>query len=305
MTQNPPFRQLFPVDLQVHSTCSDGTETPRELVAHAARLGIQVLALTDHDSVLGMEEAIQAGRSEDVRVLPGIEFSTEQEPTQDFFEINILGYGLRHRDPALLKVLDRVMESRLQQKIRQIEKLQSFGLDVPVEEVLALAGGVPGRPHIAQVIMARNPGRFRSVDEIFQQYLNPDAPQSAYVQREFSLRVEEAIQLTHQAGGVAVLAHPGIYHRVQDVDQAVRRMVAMGLDGIEVWYPYHRLPARRLSGREPGAIVAHFQALAEELGLLKTGGSDYHGKRKPNLLGEAGLTLERWRELCERTGWEA
>jgi hypothetical protein len=295
----------LPVDLQTHSTCSDGTETPSELVAHAARLGIQVLAITDHDSVLSVDEALDAGKRHDVFVLPAIEFSTASEQERDFLDINILGYGIDHNAPALVEMLQKVMDSRLQQKIRQIERLQAYGLDVPVDEVLGLAGGVPGRPHIAQVIMARNPGRFRSVNEIFEQFLVANAPNSTYVQREFSLRVEEAIELTHQAGGIAVLAHPGIYNRVRDIDNAVKRMTKAGLDGIEIWYPYHLVSRSSFPTAKPDEIIAHFDELADELHLLKTGGSDYHGKRKPNLLGETGMQLADWRILCQETGWQA
>lgn len=294
---------IYPIDLQVHSTCSDGTETPADLVAHAARLGIQVLALTDHDSVLGVDEALQAGKAQGVRILPAIEFSTTSEPDRDFLDINILGYGIRHDDPTLQEMLQRVIDSRVEQKIRQIERLQAYGIDVPVDEVLALAGGVPGRPHIAQIAIARNPDRFSSIGEVFEQYLAADAPNSTYVQRAFSLRVEEAIELTHQAGGSAVLAHPGIYGRVQDIDDAVHRMVAAGLDGIEICYPYAREARRSLAAASPAQTIAHFDELADRFGLLKTGGSDYHGERKRNRLGEMGLQPAQWERLQERCGW--
>lgn len=291
---------VYPIDLQVHSTRSDGTETPEELVAHAARLDICILAITDHDSVLGFQEAHAAAHRHGIRLIPAIEFSTRHEPERDFLDINILGYGFDPNHPQLQEVLRQVMESRLEQKIRQIERLQSYGVRVPVEEVLALAGGVPGRPHIAQVALKHNPDRFTSIDDVFRQFLAVDAPHSTYVQRTFSLRVEDAIQVTHAAGGLAVLAHPGIYHRVQDLDGAIRRMVDAGLDGIEVRYPYHRERRRLPAGMSPQAVVDHFAGVACRFGLLATGGSDYHGARKPNRLGEAGLTWEEWEILAER-----
>jgi predicted metal-dependent phosphoesterase TrpH len=291
---------LYPVDLQVHSTCSDGTETPSELVTHAARLGIRVLALTDHDSVLGVSEAQKAGLHHGIEVIPAIEFSTTSERERDFLDINILGYGIRHQDADLLSALDAIIEARIAQKIRQIEKLQSYGVHVPVEEVLALAGGVPGRPHIAQIAIKHNPDRFQSISDVFAQYLAADAPYSTYVKRSYSLTVELAIELTHAAGGVAVLAHPGIYHRVQNIDDAISRMVAAGLDGIEINYPYWREERHTLSGASPQETMAHFTEIARRYNLLMTGGSDYHGERKINRLGESGLTEEAWRQLKER-----
>ncbi len=292
---------LSPIDLQTHSTRSDGTETPTELVAHAARLGIRVLALTDHDSVLGVDEALAAGVAHGVRVIPALEFSTTSERKRDFLDINILAYGIRPNDPDLQAMLQAVIDSRIAQKIEQIEKLQGYGFDIPVQDVLDRAGGVPGRPHMAQILMERNPGRFVDMQQVFREYLAADAENSTYVTRTFSLRVEETIEVTHQAGGVAVLAHPGIYDRVQDVDGVVRRLKAAGLDGLEIWYPYrHSRGQTHLSPAEEQALIRHFSELADELGLLKTGGSDYHGAVKPLIhLGMAGLNEAQWREL----GW--
>ena len=295
--------KTYPVDLQVHSTRSDGTLSPEELVREAAEKGVRVLALTDHDSVLGVAEAQEAAAALGLELVPAIEFSTRHEPERDFLDINILGYGIDPDNPELQDVLRTVMESRVEQKIRQIEKLQSYGVHVPVDEVLALAGGVPGRPHIAQVALKHNPDRFTSIDDVFRLYLASDSPNSTFVQRGFSLQVEDAIRVVHAAGGVAVLAHPGVYVRVRDVDGAVRRMVDAGLDGLEVWYPYWREERRSGRNGSPQAVIAHFGALAEELGLLMTGGSDYHGRRKPNRLAEAGLSWEQWETLRPRLGW--
>jgi hypothetical protein len=292
-----PDTPRWPVDLQAHTACSDGSDAPADLVARAARLGLRVLAITDHDTVLGLGEALAAGTTLGVEVVPGLEFSTRHELARDYADINILAYGFRLDDPGLRQVLAEVAASRLDQKVRQIEKLQAHGIDVSVDEVLALAGGVPGRVHIAQVALARNPHRFASIGDVFDQYLAADAPNSTYVTRRFSLTVEDAIDVTHAACGTAVLAHPGLYPRVRDVDGVIRRLAQAGLDGLEVNYPY--VEAR--SKATPAAarrLVAHFGALAAELGLLQTGGSDYHGAAKPAIeLGQAGLSDEAWRAL--------
>jgi predicted metal-dependent phosphoesterase TrpH len=295
----------YPVDLQVHSTCSDGTDTPEALVAYAAALGIRVLALTDHDNVQGIAAATQAGQQQGVWILPALEFSTRSDRALDLLDINILAYGIDPAHPELTGVLQRVVESRIEQKIRQIERLQGYGVDIAVDEVLARAGGVPGRLHIAQVALERNPLRFESVQEVFDLYLVPDAPNPTYVARTFSLAVEEAIAVTHAAGGIAVLAHPGSYTRVQDVDAAVRRMRAMGLDGLEVNYTYAQNRGHRgASPAQEEQVIAHFRELARELELIQTGGSDYHGAAKPGITpGMAGLTLAEWTALADRLGW--
>jgi predicted metal-dependent phosphoesterase TrpH len=296
----------FPVDLQVHSTASDGTDTPTTLVQLAAARGVRVLALTDHDSVLGVDEAMTAGRAAGVWVIPALEFSTLSERERDYADINILAYGIDPHNPDLAAILQRVIDSRIEQKIRQIERLQSYGVDVPVAAVLESAQGVPGRVHIARVALERNPHRFTSIQDVFAQYLAPDAPNSTYVVRAFSLRVEDAIEVAHAAGGIAVLAHPGSYTRVRDVDDAVRRMKETGLDGLEVNYTYAQNRGHYgASAAEVAALVAHFGALAERLGLLPTGGSDYHGTSKPGILpGQAGLTMTEWQMLAARLGWE-
>ena len=289
---------IYPVDLQAHSNCSDGTDTPQELVAKAAALGIRVLAVTDHDSLLGVAEAQASGVDAGVDVLPAIEFSTASDREKDFLDIDILGYGIEPSDATLLATLEHVMESRVEQKVRQTERMQSYGLHVPVEEVLALAGGVPGRPHIAQIALKHNPHKFTSISDVFQQYLASDADHSTYVRRSFILRVEEAIELTHAAGGKAVLAHPGIYARLRSLEASLCRMIDVGLDGLELYYPY--AAEGRYATDRP---IACFAELAARLGLFITGGSDYHGERKGNRLGEAGLEWEQWERLRDENGW--
>lgn len=296
---------IYPVDLQLHSTCSDGTDSPQALVALAAEKGMKVIALTDHDSVLGVDDAMAAGAQLYIRVLPAIEFSTLNAPEQDFYDINILGYGIRHDDPDLLSTLQRVIDARIEQKVRQTERLQSYGVDVPVDEVLAEAGGVPGRVHIAKVALRRNPDRFTNVNDVFTQYLASGAPNSTFVPRAYSLSVEDAIELSHQSGGIAVLAHPGIYTRIRYVDDVVRRLSDIGLDGLEVRYTYaQNRGTYGASHRVVRETIEHFDALAGELNLHKTGGSDYHGATKPGIEpGQAGMTLQEWQSLCARLGW--
>lgn len=285
----------FDADLQVHTTASDGTCSPAKVVELAARKGIRVLAVTDHDSVLGVAEAMVAGARLGVEVVPAIEFSTRDEPDKDFMGLHLLGYFVDPDDPALNETLDRVMQGRVEQKRLVIRSLQKLGFDVSEEEVFALASGVPGRPHIAEVVLRRYPGRFTSVQQFFDEYLNVGG--KADIPRPFELLLEEVIQVVLAAGGVSVLSHPAAYPGVKDAMSMVRRAVPLGLCGIEVNYPYDKNHSHLgISEAESQVLVRRFDALADELGLLKTGGSDFHGDRKPIELGEMGMIYEDY--LC-------
>ncbi len=296
--QRNDLTRTYPVDLQAHSNCSDGTDTPPELVDKAAALGIRVLAVTDHDSVLGVADAQAHGAAAGVHVLPAVEFSTARDRENDFRDFDILGYGIDPTNATLVATLERLKESRFDQKTRQVERLQSYGLHVPVDEVLALAGGVPGRPHIAQIALKYNPQKFSSITDVFEQYLASDAKHHTNVPRTFILGVIEAIELTHAAGGKAVLAHPGIYRRIRSLEESLSRLADVGLDGLEIQYPY--ADEGRDSTDRP---ISCFAELAKRFGLFATGGSDYHGDRKPNRLGEAGLEWEEWEKLRDEQGW--
>ncbi|MFZ5915816.1 MAG: PHP domain-containing protein [Chloroflexota bacterium] len=295
-------RGPFDVDLQAHTTASDGTCSPSQVVELAAARGLRALAITDHDSVLGVHEALAAGARLGVEMAPAIELSTRDEPDKDFMELHLLGYFVDPDDAALNETLVRVIQGRVAQKRQQIQRLQQLGFDVPEEEVFALADGVPGRPHIVEVLLRRNPRCPLSRQQLFDEYLSVGG--EAYVPRPFELSLEEAIRLVRSAGGVPVLAHPAAYPKVADPVGVVRRAVPLGLRGIEINYPYHKnRPHFGISGAGLQALIARFDALADELGLLKTGGSDFHGHRKPIELGEMGLVYRdylRFKEACGR-----
>jgi predicted metal-dependent phosphoesterase TrpH len=281
----------FDVDLQTHTTASDGTCTPTQVVELAARKDIRALAITDHDSILGVAEAAAAGARLGVEMVPAIEFSTRDEPDKDFMELHLLGYFIDPDAPELDETLERVIQGRVEQKRSVIRNLQELGFDVPEEEVFALTKGVPGNPHIAQVMLRRNPARFSSWQQLFDEYLNVGG--RAHVPRPFELSLEEAIQVVLAAGGMPVLAHPAAYSKVQDPRAMVRRAVSLGLRGLEINYPYDK--SRRhhgISKAELQALIRRFDAWADELGLFKTGGSDFHGSAKPIELGEMGMVYK-------------
>lgn len=296
MYYEPLINSVYPVDLHLHSYYSDGTETPSEIVHKASQLGIQVLALTDHDCVLGIDEAREAAAAYSMTVISALEFSIGEETKHGYPDLHILAYGIRHHDHVLQPVLKRIHEIRLQQKICQVEKLQTHGLHVPIDDVLALAHGVPTLMHIAQVALMHNRRSFSSIQDVFDQYLVVNATYSTYVPRTFEIYAEETIELIHEVGGVAVLAHPGLYADVVRMDNVIYRLAQAGLDGLEVRYTYAKNRGfYQASNYIEGKLIEHFDALADELDLLKTAGSDYHGTAKPTIvLGEAGLTSLEW-----------
>lgn len=269
----------YPIDLHSHSTASDGRLTPTQLVKLAAQNGLQTIALTDHDTTDGLDEALAAGKQHGITVVPGIEFTTRHEGRKGFIGVHLLGYFIDHHHPELAAQVKKVQAGRLEQKIKQIELLQSFGFDIPVEAVLARATGVPGRPHIATVLMERNPGHFDSVQQVFDEYLG--VRKKAHVGRSFSLTIAEAATIIGQAGGVSVLAHPGVYKTEVTLRKLTENAVADGVTGVEVYYPYI-----------DKMLVKEIEVIADQLKLPKTGGTDFHGRpREVPQLGDMGLSL--------------
>ena len=285
--------------MHIHSTCSDGGFTPRQIVELAKVKGLKAIAITDHDTVGGVAEAVAAGEECGLEVVPAVELSIENEWEKEFVELHLLGYFIDYQHEELHDILDRIVQARIDQKIRQIKVLQDDGIDVSVEEVFSRVRGVPGRPHIADVVMRRNPGRFASKEDLFAEYLTVGG--KAYTGRTFSLTLAEAIQVVVKAGGVPVLAHPGAYDKVQDVEAMIRRAQEIGLQGLEIAYTYNKnRPHYGLTPVEMQNLMARFEALAEELGLVKTGGSDFHGEGKDIELGEMGMSWAAFQELKTR-----
>jgi len=265
------------IELHCHTTVSDGTLTPGELVELAASLGITHLAITDHDSTGGVKEAARACGSRDIVLIPGVEMSaTYQERPMD-----LLGYGIDPDDPALSAALADMVRRRADRLGEMLRGLRSAGIELEEDEVIQLAaGGVVGRPHVAQALVRR--GVVSSVAEAFDHYLGRGRP--GYVPKE-NFTPEEAIELITGAGGVAVLAHPRYLKLDDDQFRALLdRLMDAGLAGIEVYYSQHT-----------AEDVARFERFARQRGLLATGGSDFHGANKPEIrlgIGALGRPLD-------------
>ena len=264
------------IDLHSHTVVSDGTLTPTQLVELAARKGLAAIAITDHDHTGALDEARRAGERLGVEIVPGVELSVAYEKG----DVHLLGYLLDPDEPRLAARLAEFRETRARRGVEIVAKLRALGVDVTLEDVggLAASGGTPargpptpppqsiGRPHIARALVEK--GIVASVQEAFEKWLADDGP--AYVPKA-KLAAAEAAALVHGAGGVAVLAHPGLI-REGGMTRVVRALAALGLDGVEVEHPRHTSDTRRT-----------LRALAKELDLVETGGSDFHGENKPDV----------------------
>ncbi|MBN2908724.1 PHP domain-containing protein [Polycladomyces sp. WAk] len=243
-------------DLHTHTTASDGEYPPAQLVAKAKQAGLSTIAITDHDTLAGIEEARHAGEREGIRVIPGVEITTRFLTTS----VDVLGYAFDH-PLRLHQKLAEYREARRKRAERILEKLDELGMKLSMEEVSAFsADGVIARPHIAKALVRK--GYAPDVQTVFDLYLADGQP--AFVNKQ-SLSTEACIHLIRKEGGKAVLAHPGL---IRD-DRYLADLLNLDWDGIEVWHPAHTSDQIRF-----------FQHLAQERGLTVTGGSDFHNDER-------------------------
>jgi predicted metal-dependent phosphoesterase TrpH len=264
------------IDLHTHTTFSDGTLSPTELVTLAAARGLSAVAVTDHDTIDGLPEALAAGERLGIRVVRGVEINLEH----DGATMDMLGYFLRGEPGvALGRRLVRLRESRDERNARILASLAELGMPLEPAELEAAAGECSvGRPHIGLALVRR--GYVASVAEAFRLYLRRGAP--AWVDRR-RLSLPAAVELIREAGGVAVLAHPGLIHAEHGLETTVREAAAAGIAGLECHHP----------GHNDETITACLR-LAERFGLVVTGGSDFHGAIRPDAdlgHGPGGMTF--------------
>lgn len=256
------------IDLHSHSTMSDGTDTPTEVVRLAGDAGLAALALTDHDTLDHLGEASAAADARNLRLVPGCEISCELAGRAPG-TMHLLVFFVDDASGELQDRLAELQVARNERNVQIVEALNANGVPITVEAVRAQAGpGSVGRPHIARVLMES--GHVGSIQEAFDVWLGKGQP--AYFERD-RLGPEEAIELTHASGGVCSVAHPGSLDLADDaLDDFVAELAGAGLDGLECEYGAY-LPEERVS----------FHELARRHGLAPTGGSDYHGDNKPGL----------------------
>ena len=271
------------IDLHTHSTYSDGTDKPSELINKALAAGITIIGLTDHDSVSGWQEATKALRS-GISLVPGAEISCQ---TTDGISVHILGLLFDDNNTELMNTLEKTRENRHGRMEKIIARINEAGIDITMNDVLEQLsdGATLGRPHLADALVKK--GVVTSRDEAFTQMLHNN---SKYYVSHYSPTPEAAIALIKAAGGVSVIAHPMASHRGRTISlETFGSLIDSGLDGIEVDHRDH-------SPDEKKQLIS----LASESNLVMTGASDYHGNGKLNSLGEYTTNPDEWERLESR-----
>jgi len=245
-------------DLHVHTTASDGSLTPEQVVQEAAEAGLAAIGIADHDTVDGIAPGLAAGREAGIIVVPAVEINTDYNDE----EVHLLGYYIDFESSTLNEHLERLRNARLERAEKMVKRLNELGLKISLDRVLEIAGaGSVGRPHVAKAMVEA--GYSSSMNSAFGKYLVSGA--SAYIPR-YKLTPFEAIEIIHEAGGVAVLAHPGDSRH----DEMIPQLVDAGMQGIEVYHTDHS-----------SAQARRYLQIAEKYNLIPTGGSDSHG---PNMI---------------------
>ncbi len=244
----------MPVDLHVHTTASDGTKSPADIVIMAKALGLEAIAITDHDTLEGIEPAVHAGQINKIEIIPGIELGSEFNGE----DIHILGYFMDLSNQKLQDKLKLFRDTRVNRMEKMVSKLRQCGINIQISRVLDISGsGSIGRPHLAAAMVEI--GAVGSLVDAFDRYIGAGRP--AYIPR-YKLKTADAVRLVREAGGTPVLAHPGL----NKSNNILGDLVDCGLAGLEAYHPAH--------SREQ---ANYFHRLATEYGILSTGGSDYHG----------------------------
>ncbi len=272
------------IDLHTHTSYSDGTDTPAQLINKALAAGISIIGLTDHDSISGWQEATDALRT-GISLVPGAEISCQ---TPDGISVHILGLLFDSNNSELMNTLEKTRENRHGRMEKIIARINEAGIDITMDDVLEQLsdGATLGRPHLADALVKK--GIVASRDEAFTQMLHNN---SKYYVSHYSPTPEAAIKLIKAAGGVSVIAHPMASHRGRTISlETFGSIIQAGLDGIEVDHRDH-------SPEEKSQLIK----LANESNLVMTGASDYHGNGKLNTLGEYTTRPEQWEKLESRS----
>lgn len=259
------------IDLHTHSTASDGTYSPGDLVRLAKKEGLRALALTDHDTIQGLKEAYETSQETGLDFLCGVEISVKIDGPGHF---HLLGYFLTPEIPSIEATLTTLQRARDRRNELMLEKLKALGIEISMEELEGIAQGEIGRPHFAKLLVQK--GVVKTFQEAFDRYLKKGAP--AYVPKAL-LSPEEAIVKIRQSGGIPVMAHPiTLKLDRESLEKYLEELKEMGLRGVEAYYTEHS-----------SSFTRFLVDLARKLNLLVTGGSDFHGANKPDIRLGRGL----------------
>ncbi len=280
------------IDLHLHSTGSDGSQTPSQIIDSALELKLKAIALTDHDTIALLDEFLLYGEDKEIIVIPGIEISIRHEPKRELIDVHIIGLNIDHRSTNMINTIKNQVNGRLQQKKAICKRLRDeFDYTISFEEVMALSGSrIVGRPHIVEIMIKNNPDKIagKTKNDLFKMI---SMGGEAFVDRKVELNLEESIELIKYSNGIPILAHPGIY-QVSDRKKMVELCVNSGILGLEIEYTYQKNrpfydTSNALWAQE--FLPKYYKKIAENLNLIKSGGSDCHGGKKGIIIGEANV----------------
>jgi len=277
---------MVKIDLPIHTTASDGKKTPQEIVDWAIERGLPNIAITDHDEISGSRQAVEYAKDKNVEVVSGIEISCFEEKF-NLRDIHVVGLFVDYNNEELLKFISEMKQCRIEEKKGIISKLNELGYDISFEELkIEVNGGGFGRPHIANILFRKYQDKFETYGQIFDELLGNG--KVAHVQRKGIYDLKKAIDLIHRTGGIAILAHPGIYD--YSVEELINLFAELGGDGVEVDYNYKKFKNIK------DEFYDKVRDTANKKNLLISGGTDYHDGNYLDI-GENGITKEEFEKL--------
>lgn len=272
------------IDLQIHTTASDGKSSPSEIIRLAINKGMKAIAITDHDTISGLREAMEYKKDKNIELVSGIELSCHE----DFYQktIDVLGLFIDYKNKELKEFIKKSQDDRIEEKKEIIKKLNNLGYKITFDELIQESGESLGRPIIGRILVRKYPEEFSTVDDVFQKLIGEGKP--AFVPRP-KVSMKKAVEIIKRAEGISILAHPGRYGN--SFKEIIIKFEQDGGDGIECDYPYEKIIG--ISDN----INKRLRKIAEEKDLLISGGSDFHDLERGSEMGDCGLTDEEFYKL--------
>ena len=268
------------IDLQNHTVASDGELTAEQLVGLAIEKKLAAIAITDHDSIDSIKKAVEYAKNKDIEVVPGIELSCD-DPLFNYDKIDVLGLLIDFKNKGLNNLIEHIKNKREENKKLIIEKLNGLGYEIEYEEVKKTVKGSFGRPHIAKYLLKKYPTEFASVSDVFDKLLGRG--KKAYIDTKGRVSIKDGVKTIKAAGGVAILAHPGVYPK-EDSVKLIDYFIKNGGDGIETYYPYHIICRELKLGKKSNEkLIGFYRGIARAKKILESGGNDYHGNYRATM----------------------
>ena len=285
------------IDLQCHTVASDGELTPEQLVDLAIEKKLSAIAITDHDSIASLKTAIEYSKDKNLEIIPGIELSCD-DPLFNYDKIDVLGLFVDYNNKELNDLIQHINNRREENKRQIIEKLKGFGYEIEYNDVKKTVKGTFGRPHIAKYLLKKYPDKFNSVRDVFDKLIGRG--EKAYLDTKGRVSIKDGIKIIKETGGVAILAHPGIYSK-EDSIKLIDYFIDNGGDGIETYYPYHIIyPQLKLDKKGNMVLIEFYRNITRTKKILESGGNDHHGNYRFTL-GKVEIPEKVLKNLKNRT----